>query len=145
MSGLSASAKEEIRKEAGFICSIPTCYNTSPLDIHHILPISEAGTNDPDNLICLCRNCHGRFHTGEITKKALLEYKKRLMKINTILAPHHYKYLEALFHGEKVELVEEDKHLALKLEREGFVSFREMKRPKRYRLQITAKGNDFIK
>ena len=28
------------------------------LEIHHIKPISQGGTNTKDNLICLCHDCH---------------------------------------------------------------------------------------
>jgi hypothetical protein len=33
-----------------------------PLDVHHILPLSKRGTNNPDNLITLCRYHHGNKH-----------------------------------------------------------------------------------
>lgn len=34
-------------------------FNFKPiLQIHHILPLSELGTNDRDNIICVCPNCH---------------------------------------------------------------------------------------
>lgn len=28
-------------------------------EIDHIIPLSDGGTNDDENLVCLCRNCHG--------------------------------------------------------------------------------------
>ena len=33
------------------------------LQIHHILPISKYGDNSPDNILCLCPNCHKTLHT----------------------------------------------------------------------------------
>lgn len=32
------------------------------LQIHHILPISNFGNNDDDNIICVCPNCHKTLH-----------------------------------------------------------------------------------
>lgn len=28
-------------------------------EVDHIIALSEGGTNNDDNLVCLCRNCHG--------------------------------------------------------------------------------------
>lgn len=32
------------------------------LQIHHILPVSNWGNNDSDNVICVCPNCHKTLH-----------------------------------------------------------------------------------
>lgn len=32
------------------------------LQIHHIVPISEFGNNQPENVICVCPNCHKTLH-----------------------------------------------------------------------------------
>lgn len=31
-------------------------------EVHHILPVSMGGTDDPKNLITLCHNCHVKRH-----------------------------------------------------------------------------------
>lgn len=31
-------------------------------EVHHIVPISQGGTNEPDNLMSLCRSCHEKIH-----------------------------------------------------------------------------------
>ncbi len=46
--------------ESNHSCSI--CGEYGPLEIHHILPISEGGKDDYQNLIALCRNCHSFAH-----------------------------------------------------------------------------------
>lgn len=34
-----------------------------PLDeVHHKIPLSRGGTNDPDNLMSLCQSCHTKIH-----------------------------------------------------------------------------------
>jgi len=39
----------------------------SGFDIHHIIPRSQGGGNDIDNLCCLCRRCHNAAHGLEKT------------------------------------------------------------------------------
>lgn len=41
---------------------------------HHILPVSRGGTNDLNNLVCLCLKCHELVHAGDI------RYKQKLAK-----------------------------------------------------------------
>ena len=43
------------------------------VDLHHIIPISEGGTNDIKNLICLCKNCHCMIHMKGYTLNELEE------------------------------------------------------------------------
>lgn len=38
-------------------------------DVHHILPLSEKGPDIRENMLCLCPNCHRKFHTGEFELK----------------------------------------------------------------------------
>lgn len=40
----------------------PTLLN--PLELHHVLPLADGGTDHPDNLRLLCRHCHGTQHKG---------------------------------------------------------------------------------
>jgi 5-methylcytosine-specific restriction endonuclease McrA len=47
-------------------CVVPGCRNSQFLDLHHIKPRSEAGGNEPDNLITLCGAHHRAVHRGEL-------------------------------------------------------------------------------
>ena len=40
-------------------------------DLHHIIFRSAGGTDDIDNLIALCRECHEKAHKSELTKEFL--------------------------------------------------------------------------
>lgn len=31
-------------------------------EVHHIIPVSQGGTHDRDNLMSLCRSCHTKVH-----------------------------------------------------------------------------------
>lgn len=36
-----------------------------PVDeVHHILPLSEGGNHNSENLISLCKSCHAKIHAG---------------------------------------------------------------------------------
>lgn len=45
-------------------------------DVHHILFRSHGGSDDPRNLICLCRGCHSLAHQDERV------YRDKLFKKN---------------------------------------------------------------
>ena len=33
-------------------------FDISDLDMHHKIPVSQGGTNEPDNIALLCNDCH---------------------------------------------------------------------------------------
>jgi hypothetical protein len=47
-------------------CAVPGCRNARFLDLHHVEPRSEGGTNEADNLITLCGAHHRAAHRGEL-------------------------------------------------------------------------------
>jgi hypothetical protein len=49
------------------ICQFPACHQARHLQAHHIVPWSEGGPTDLDNLILLCRFHHTAVHEGGIT------------------------------------------------------------------------------
>jgi hypothetical protein len=55
-------------------------------EIHHILELSEGGTDEVDNLIVLCPSCHQhRYHRSrEFTRDQLRLYKQRLREQNEV-------------------------------------------------------------
>lgn len=136
--------RRRIKKESGFRCGFPNCGERTPLEIHHITPQAEGGSDDLENLICLCRNCHGLVTDGIIDQRSVQEAKEQLVMQNMNLHLHHYKILESLLQGDLVELSPDDVHLALKLERKGLITIQEMKRPPMFRLWITRRGREFI-
>lgn len=50
------------------------------LDIHHIIPREENGSNEPSNLILLCKNCHGKVTTGTIPRDEVVVMKRTLVE-----------------------------------------------------------------
>jgi hypothetical protein len=47
-------------------CRVPGCTHATFLDIHHIVPRSEGGSNDPENTITICGAHHRAAHRGEL-------------------------------------------------------------------------------
>ena len=54
-------------KQCGWRCS--KCGKAGRIEVHHIIPISEGGTNDPENLACLCRECHINIHRRQVSER----------------------------------------------------------------------------
>lgn len=135
--------KRRLKEQAGFKCAVPTCNATSPLQIHHIIHREEGGLDTDENLICLCSNCHGRYHEGQIDRQAIRNYKQRLIRVSVVLAPHEYNYLEALFQGHQIELDDNNINLARRLERQGFITIADFGNGL-HRLSITNDGRNYI-
>lgn len=47
----------------GIVCVVCGFSFSHAIARHHILPVSEGGKNDSDNLIWLCANCHAVIHS----------------------------------------------------------------------------------
>ncbi|MGB9660671.1 MAG: HNH endonuclease [Moorellaceae bacterium] len=50
------------------------CGSTWGLQVHHIKSRGSGGEDTPDNLICLCVECHTKAHNGQIPKEVLKRY-----------------------------------------------------------------------
>lgn len=48
----------------GSKCEICNYNKEQVLTIHHIIERSKGGSDDPSNLLVLCRNCHGEIHAN---------------------------------------------------------------------------------
>lgn len=59
-------AKERTRRRDQYRCQHCRIHpGVSPdidLQVHHIRPVGNGGSNDLDNLVLLCNNCHGNLH-----------------------------------------------------------------------------------
>jgi len=45
-------------------CQAPGCGSRHFLEVHHVLPRPEGGTNKLENLVTLCSSCHRLAHGG---------------------------------------------------------------------------------
>ena len=79
---ISNQVRKAIYRREGFACAL--CDDNRHLQIHHVVKRSQGGSENPQNLICLCMNCHALVHgtfvypVGYITKEeaeqAVIEY-----------------------------------------------------------------------
>jgi 5-methylcytosine-specific restriction endonuclease McrA len=54
---------DEILAKCGRHCCICRRFEPLHLQVNHIIPLSEGGTDDTDNLIPVCLTCHSDVHT----------------------------------------------------------------------------------
>lgn len=52
--------RKAIYRRDGYRCAL--CDSTRFLQIHHVVPRGQGGTNSPHNLITLCSDCHALAH-----------------------------------------------------------------------------------
>ena len=70
------------------------------LDVHHIIFRSMGGSDEPENLITLCKDCHKDLHAGKITpnlkgkKVGNLKYATQMNSIRVQLMKNHPNAIE---------------------------------------------------
>lgn len=74
------SRREAILNRDGYTCQICGKKHTR-LEVHHIVFRSQGGTNDENNLIALCEDCHAGIHSGKIALNK--KHKKTNLKCAT--------------------------------------------------------------
>jgi 5-methylcytosine-specific restriction endonuclease McrA len=59
-----AQAKEVVLERDGNRCTVCGTKGSkkNPLTMHHVKYRRNGGTNDPDNLVTLCKTCHELWH-----------------------------------------------------------------------------------
>ena len=92
-----ASRREAVLHRDNYTCQICGKKHTR-LEVHHIVYRSQGGTDDENNLITLCEDCHSGIHHGKIvltkkSKKMNLKYATHMSIIRSQLLK---KYPEAI-------------------------------------------------
>lgn len=60
---VSEEVAARILAKCGRCCCLCRRYRPTLLQVHHIVEVSEGGTDDEDNLIAVCLTCHSDVHT----------------------------------------------------------------------------------
>ena len=80
--------RDHIKSQDGHACVI--CYKTSSdseLHVHHIIPLSLFGTNQPQNLVTLCYSCHNKQHpTIKVPRTKPINSDNRIPRKSTFIA-----------------------------------------------------------
>ncbi|MDY6916827.1 MAG: HNH endonuclease signature motif containing protein [Chloroflexota bacterium] len=71
---LSAAEKERFKEAAGYSCENPACRERDLVDLHHIIPREQGGSNRKDNLIVLCPTCHRKADRGVYPRVRLRQW-----------------------------------------------------------------------
>ena len=76
-----SSRREAVLNRDNYTCQLCDKKHTK-LEVHHIIYKSQSGTDNEDNLITLCEDCHSKVHDGKIV------LTKRPKKLNLKYATH---------------------------------------------------------
>ena len=52
------------------------CGSRENIEMHHIVPLSQGGSNKESNLVYLCFDCHGKAHTTRKVRNGVAEESK---------------------------------------------------------------------
>jgi len=77
---LTPSTRRFIKQDRGNECELCGADGTDEdvtLQIHHRMPQADGGTDAPENLIVLCRECHRRHHGNLPSAQAAREARER--------------------------------------------------------------------
>ena len=58
------AVRRKVMARDGYRCLTPGCGAARFLEVHHVVPRAEGGSNKPDNLVTLCSACHRLSHEG---------------------------------------------------------------------------------
>ncbi len=56
------------------------------IEVHHIKPRVQGGSNRPDNLVCLCKTCHNNYHHNGLKLKKFSLNKKNAVTLRDTAA-----------------------------------------------------------
>ena len=75
---LKKQSRRKLHERAG--CKCEYCgreLDYHDMQLHHVVPASMNGTNNPNNLMCLCPECHHLIHANAVVNHELIEKKLR--------------------------------------------------------------------
>lgn len=85
----SESAKLNVKKKANFTC----CWcldRRNKVEVHHIVPLAEGGSDDEDNAAPLCGSCHNLYGGNPDLKKEIRQRRDQWYQIcSTKQSPGH--------------------------------------------------------
>ena len=66
-------------------CGLPAPFiqedGTPFLEVHHVKPLAEGGSDTVTNAVAICPNCHRRFHYGADTEQLVAKMIKRVERL----------------------------------------------------------------
>lgn len=74
---ISKKISDEVIRRASYRCS--RCQSL-PVELCHIIPMRDGGTDNINNLIALCPNCHRMYANGNINREQIISLKNWWLK-----------------------------------------------------------------
>lgn len=116
------NTKAMVLNRDGYKCHIcKTKKQGVRLDVHHIIFKSKGGSDEQENLITLCHNCHTKLHNGDVKltlkgkPKGQLNHATQMNSIRTQLLKHYPKSIETFGYVTKANRlnlgIEKDHHI----------------------------------
>ncbi len=76
------------------------CGSTQNLQVHHILPVADGGTDDPENLRVLCETCHKETHKyGQPLNRRLRRAMEKRKRMDEKKKRHHTYRISKTYHS----------------------------------------------
>ena len=69
---ITKETRKDIYRREGYQCAV--CGSNRQLEIHHVIKRSRGGSNNPQNLVCLCHLCHCQVHGERVRPVALDDF-----------------------------------------------------------------------
>lgn len=85
--GFSEPLKKEVRQKAGYRCC--WCQQVGDIEVHHIVPEKEDGSDDMDNAAALCGRCHNTLGDNPSLRKQIRERRDWLYERVAKMYPDH--------------------------------------------------------
>jgi hypothetical protein len=73
-----------------------SCGCSGPMQVHHIHPRSQGGTDQINNLITVCPKCHSKIHKGKMEAPPIKEDKQQRPTTLNSAMPEIYRQLQEL-------------------------------------------------
>jgi len=74
------------------------CDSEEDIEVHHI--DGDPTNNQPNNLLSVCRGCHGKIHSGEIDEwsEKILPRNERTRRVTYLMSPQTQQNIELIMH-----------------------------------------------
>lgn len=76
--GFDKNETDKLLSDVGRMCCI--CKKLHRVQLHHIVPKDQGGSDDIENAIALCPNCHDEVHTGYVSGRTTRAYTASELK-----------------------------------------------------------------
>ena len=116
-----ANTKAKVLNRDGYTCQhCKGKTKDSKLEVHHIIFRSQKGSDEENNLICLCKTCHDKLHEGKI-KLNLKGKQKGQLKHATQMNSIRLQLLKQLDCEETFGYITKENRQALHLPKEHYM------------------------